>query len=142
MSSRPGPTNTESAASKSGSSFSSPASPTEPPADWGSPITPASGSVTAGWTATESATARVTRPAPARSAAVPASSAAPGVRRPPPITNTAPREYLSAPAEGRGQSRSSDGVIGVDVIRSDEADLARVDTGVPGMFGHLDALPG
>ncbi|KNH11197.1 hypothetical protein ACU18_18910, partial [Arthrobacter sp. ZBG10] len=65
------------------------------------------------WTAAEAATANVSFPAPDRSAALPASSAAPGVARAPPITSTDPREYLSDPGAGSGQSRSKDGVTSV-----------------------------
>src|SRR3712207_8198264 len=62
------------------------------------------------------------RPAPARSAAVPASSTAPGVYRAPPTTSTVPRAFLSPCGSGSGHSRSIPGVmtrsdgLGIDVL--------------------------
>ena len=46
-------------------------------------------------------------PAPARSAAVAASSAAPGVSGPPPTMSTRPRCSLSAASSGRGSAQRS-----------------------------------
>src|SRR4051812_15282945 len=108
---------------------------TDPSGVSGRPIAPHSGIATPSWTATDSATARVSFPAPARRAAAPASRAAPGVARAPPTTSTAPREYLSAPGAGSGHSRRSDGVTRVAPEES-----ARPDTGVSRVLGDGDAL--
>jgi hypothetical protein len=71
-------------------------------------LTPDSGTATATAIATDSATARVNRPAPTRNAALPASMAAPGVPLAPPITHTSPRLFLPLPVNsGSGQFRNN-----------------------------------
>src|SRR3954471_15036109 len=67
----------------------------------------------------EFSTASCRRPAPARSAATPASSTAPGVDRDPPTTRTVPLASLLPCGSGSGQSRRTCGVM----TRSDSAGL-------------------
>ena len=86
-----------------------------PPGVSSSPITRASGTAMARWGATLRQVAICSLPAPARSAPMPHSSAAPGTSTLPATTSTRPRPSLSSPSwcRGRGIERSSSGVTGV-----------------------------
>src|SRR4051812_17031837 len=60
-------------------------------------------------------------PAPMRNAAVPASTAAPGVAAEPATTNTVPRPRLSVPPHGSGQARRSSAVSNCSSTRGNRA---------------------
>src|SRR5919112_4113595 len=81
--------------------------------------------------AVDSVTASWSRPAPARSAATPASSTAPGVNRAPPTTRTVPRDFLSPCGSGSGHSRSTRGVM------TCSSDRLGIDVLLPGRRGAL-----
>src|SRR4051812_30677393 len=123
MSSSPGPISTA-AVPPSPRSIASRQSPATAPVEVsGNQSTPASGTAAPTEPATDSPTARVSTPAPTRSAAWPASIAAPGALRAPPITSTRPRLFLSPSGIGSGQSRSA---AGVRICSAGGIDLSRV----------------